>query len=264
MDINHKSLKNALIEIGLDSDEADVFIYIAQQQNSITISKVAKSTNIPRSTTYRICKRLVEKHLAVWVVGERGQEVKKADTKTLDLVIENKKLELDKTEKAINKVSELVSSNFGGIPYTQIRYYAGVEGLKQIIWNTLEAKNEIIGYSQFGRVNLTGSKFYDRYVREFKRRGITDRVLSNQSCLGYVDSYVVNNTHQMTQDDIRIIDENEFYVSGDISIYNDIYAASWWDKGEIVGVEIENPELVRVQKSIFNLLWQKGKKLNEI
>src|SRR5690606_5091074 len=100
-----------------------------------------------------------------------------------------------------------------------------------------------------------GEEFYNKYVEEFRFRKIRDRVIGNEDCLQYASGYVVKGKHQLNKDDLRILPKKTFYVSGDTSIYNNTYAVCWWDKGEVVGVEIENPELVKIQKSIFEILW---------
>ncbi|MDQ6985600.1 MAG: hypothetical protein Q9M91_02220 [Candidatus Dojkabacteria bacterium] len=141
------------------------------------------------------------------------------------------------------------------MPKTQVRNYFGVEGIKQIIWNCLKAKTEVIGYSQFGRVSVVGEKFYSKYVEEFKLRKIVDRSITNELGLEHVRTFVKPGEHQQNLDNVRMIPKDKYYVSGDTSIYNNIYAVCWWDKGEIVGIELENPKLVKLQKSIFEMMW---------
>jgi len=54
----------------------------------------------------------------------------------------------------------------------------------------------------------------------------------------------------------RVISKDKLYISGDITIYNNVFAVAYWKHGEVVGVEIENAELVKTQRSIFELLWE--------
>ena len=48
-----------------------------------------------------------------------------------------------------------------------------------MLWNSLNANKEIVGYSVFGRAEVVGEKFMSQWVLEFKRRGLRDRVIAN-------------------------------------------------------------------------------------
>lgn len=135
-----------------------------------------------------------------------------------------------------------------------------------MIWNTLKADSEVMGYSEFGRVDLVGKHFYDKYVQEFRHlRQLKDRVISNEKCIDYFERYVKGKIkHQIDEDNLRIIPSEIFYVSGDHSIYNDIYSMSFWKAKEIVAVEIQNIELVKLHKTIFEILWNIGKSVQDL
>ena len=58
---------------------------------------------------------------------------------------------------------------------------------------------------------------------------------------------------------MRIIEKDHLTITGDTTIYNNIFSVMYWKQGEIVGVEIENPELVAMQKNMFEILWKIAK-----
>lgn len=258
-----KNIEEKLYVLGLDKDEAEVFVYLAKSDEPFTILELSEKKSIPRTTMYRICNRLSKKNLAEWVVGDRGKEIRAVDSESLDLIVKTKRREFKDTKESVEVIKRLISQEKSKVPKTQVRYYSGKEGLKQILWNCLKAEDEIVGYSQFGRAKIVGEAFYNRYVVEFKLRKLRDRVIANENSLEYIENYVKKKAHQLGDDDARIIPKDNYYVTGDTSIYNNTYAVCYWDQGEIVGVEIENAELVKLQKSIFEMLWKIGNPVSE-
>lgn len=262
--VDKVDIKQYLINLGLDEDEALCYKTLTQSPVSMPVTNLSKEIDIPRSTVYRICENLVKKRFAMWVVGERGREIQAIDSQQLDFLIKEKRGELQNVKKTVHALQEMLGS-ITTLPKTKVKYYQGKEGIKQIIWNTLRAEKEVIGYSEFGRIAVTGESFYEKYVQEFKLRNIEDKAISNEHCIAYYKENVVNinKNHQMKAMGVRIIPEETFYVSGDHSIYNDTYAISYWKGSEVVGVEIENSELVKMHKSIFSILWNIAKPVSE-
>lgn len=118
----------------------------------------------------------------------------------------------------------------------------------------------MVGYSIYGRKEIIGRQFLEKYTAEFNRRKLLDKVIINKKIITRVRK-ALKGIHQQTKENVRIIPDKDFYISGDTYIYNNIYAVNFWNKGEIVGVEIENPEIAKVQKSIFYSLWRRAKSL---
>jgi hypothetical protein len=42
-------------------------------------------------------------------------------------------------------------------------------------------------------------------------------------------------------------------------IYNDIFAVATWKNKQLFGFEIENSEVAKTQKSIFDIMWKVAK-----
>lgn len=51
-------------------------------------------------------------------------------------------------------------------------------------------------------------------------------------------------------------------INQNIDIYNDIVAYSYWDKGEMFGVEIQNQRVADMQKQVHDVLWKMSKRVD--
>jgi len=254
--VDYSDMQNNLIKLGLSEKEISIYQFILTK-SICSITAISKTTNIPRTTVYRICEDLANKKLIEWIIDQNGRKVHPANINSLEHIIIDKKEELENTKTTVNNLISLIKFTPKKVPLTQVRYFKGKEGTRQIVWNSLEAEKEIIGYSVYGRKEIIGEKFNDKYAFEFKKRNLIDKVITNKIFVPKIKKALAG-IHQQKYDHVRIIPQKDFYVSGDTYIYNNIYAVSFWNKDEIIGVEIENPEIAKVQKSIFNYLWQKA------
>lgn len=253
------TIKQNLEKLGLNESEIEIYLALVSK-DLMSVSKLSKITGIPRTTVYRICDSLSDKKFIEWIIDQSGKKVKAVPPEMLGFLVQEKQSELNTTKKAIldlKKAIELPSKN---VPETQVRYYKGKSGMKQLIWNTLRAKKEIVGYSIYGRKEIIGSRFDQKYIWEFRKRNLRDRVLVNTEIVPKVRK-AISGTHQQKIGDVRVMSNQDFYVSGDTYIYNNVYAVNFWNKDEIVGVEVENPEIAKVQKGIFKILWKKSQPL---
>jgi hypothetical protein len=134
----------------------------------------------------------------------------------------------------------------------------------QMMWNTLSAKEEIIRYPEFGRIKIVGENFFHSWTEMIIEKNITERAIINlkKDTLNhflYSHEYDKRSKYQQT----NVLPESTLNISGDTTIYNSTFALCYWKQGEVVGVEIENSELVKMQKSIFETLWKISEPFNK-
>ncbi len=246
---------------GLNTEEGEVYLVLLAK-GELGVLELSREVNIPRSTVYRICDKLAELGLAVWSVGERGKTIAPVNTENLDHKLLEKQQELKQLETTITSLRALAHSSLKSEAFTSIRRYTGTKGMKQLIWNTLSAKSDIVGYSIYGRKKIIGDKFSSKVIAEAKQRGIKDRVIVNKRHLkNALDA--LEGSPQKDYQTVRVVDDKDFYVSGDTYIYDNIYAVNFWDDNEIIGVEIQNKEIVAMQRAIFEQMWAAAGRLEE-
>jgi len=252
-----QDIQKALKELGLSQQESRVYIDLLRGGIQ-TVMQLSKKENIPRSTIYRIIETLKEKGFVEKILKKKTALFKAIPIKKLDFLITEQEHKLETLKSTMQSLQEMGLTNLQNVPATQVRHYQGVAGIKQMLWNSLSADKEVIGYSEFGRVDVVGTQFYNSFVKEFAHRNLTDRVITNEIGFKYIEKHVLSplEKHQLGIDGIKVLPKTKFYVAGDTSIYNNVYSVSFWKGDEIVGVEIENPELVRLHKSIFEILWE--------
>lgn len=247
--------------IGLTGEEIQLFLLMSATIRPYNMTELALRSGIPRTTVYRLCENIAKKGLAEWVIGVRSKKIQPISPSNYDQIIRTKKSELSTVVDAVTSLKKLLKPQ-QILPMTQVRYYTGKEGMKQLIWNTLKAKNEMVGYSVYGRTKIVGEKFNNDFVIEFNKKKLRDRTIINENILpDVIEKFKI--AHQQEIPDIRFIGDKDYFISGDTYIYNNVYAVNFWHGDEVIGVEIENPEIAKVQKGIFEVLWKIAKPLKK-
>lgn len=246
-------LLEALEEFGLNRLEAKIYLHLLDKQPK-SILEIAKELHMPRTSVYDNSLKLSEKGLIQKIIKYKSQKFQAYPLKILQDVIDKQRSKADKLQEHLVNLEERLRQQSLPLANTEVRYYHGRQGFQQMMWNMLSVEGETIGYSVFGRVEVVGGAFIKRLQDEIVKRNIVDRVISTFKAYKAVDpsTYNERDTFQQT----RIVKEGTIHISGDTTIYNNIFAVCYWQHGEVVGIEIENAELVKTQKSIFETLWE--------
>ena len=149
---------------------------------------------------------------------------------------------------------------------TNVRYYKGVSGARQLLWNTLKAKDTVYVYSAWGRGRYVGIKFYKSFVNESGEKEIKEKVLINPTkrVLTSIRKYAGSSIARTATKDIRALSEENILIKGETFIYDNVYAQLYLREEEISGFEIESSNFIETQRSIFKTLWEMAKPVSSL
>lgn len=257
-------LEEHLILFGLTKEEASVYLVLTGKLPH-TALELSRLLRLPRTTIYDHLASLIEKGFIERIVKYKSQQFRAYPIDILTNTIDQEKNRLETLTTSFEYLKSHIHEKTTNLStMTQVRYYHGAAGIRQMMWNALAAEKENIGYSVMGRREVVGATFLKRFLEEFSRRKLLDRVLINPTShtLQYVADGNLSIQGKLANfEKIRVLPESQLRITGDTTIYNNIFAVMYWKQNEIVGVEIENPELVAMQKSIFENMWKLAKPL---
>lgn len=264
---NFKEIKSELVKLGLSENQALIYLLLIHH-GELRIQEIANLAGIPRSSVYENLKALSEFGLIEKIVDDNFVRIKAYPVGSIRHSLNEKLLDiqtlmsnLDNLDKAIEL---LPKTNFPKT--TVVRYYKGVSGARQLLWNTLKTKDTIYVYSAWGRGRYVGMKFYKSFVRESRERGFKEKVLVNPTdrVLDSITKYAGSSTGRTLPEYIRAISEEDVLMKGETLIYDNIYAQLYLREEEINGFEIESQNFTGMQKSIFETLWNMAKPIADL
>lgn len=89
-------------DLGLTETESRLYHYLLVS-GTVSIMRLSKDLNIPRTTIYRMCEKLVKKNFLEWVVERQGTRVKALSPDQLGTLLQEKRTEVKKMADAISK-----------------------------------------------------------------------------------------------------------------------------------------------------------------
>lgn len=255
------TLTNLLTQYGLTEEESLVYLEIVSGRGD-TALKIARQSKLARTKVYRILDTLLAKKFIITRVGERGMRFVATPTDQLDFLVSDREHELAKLKKSLpllqSRLSQL-SSQTKDTP--QVLYYHGIDGLKQVTYNSLKAKGELLTYEL-----STMNAFMDQDEAEKLRARFVDnkimiRTLTNAT---KVDAYT--NVTELVEKywEIRHLDPKDKPFQFEILIYNDVYCMYKYTGKDIFCVEIHSQELADMQRVLFRYLWEQANPLKII
>lgn len=258
--IDNHEIEMILGSFGLSTDEQNIYLTLLQQARATPLT-LSRATAINRSTLYRILEALSDKGLVEEVMDYKSKSYRAAPPERLNLLLSKKIAETETLREQIPKLSEALKQ---AIPLpanpTSVLYFKGVQGLRQLLYNTLDAKSEVIGYGYGNWNDGVGKRFAEKLRQEYVDRNIKARELLNMVDISgsftSVAEYVNGVYHN------RSISPKKLLITHDTYIYNDVFAFYHTTNGVLFGVEIHNIEIVKTQKAIFEILWKLAKPLS--
>ncbi len=253
-----------LAAFGLSPLESRMYLYLYGKEPQSVLA-VSRALSIPRTTVYDTGKFLIDKGLIERVIEYKRQKLQAFSVDILEDSIREHKEQAAKLTDNLAFLKQTLTRAIDTSAQTKVRYFHGSSGFKQMMWNALSAKIEQTGYSELGRSTIVGNTFVHHWMEEMIKRHIRDRVIINpkKETLGYMTKHK-DNMHRDDYQDTKVLSEKQLAISGDTTIYNNVFAVAYWKQGEVVGVEIENPELVKTQKAIFEILWKLAKPIKKL
>lgn len=240
-----------LIELGFSADEAKVYVALLELGGSY-VSAIAKKSGVHRVVCYKILESLTEKGFASQFDRNNIRHFSAEDPRILIRTQQQKLLHAEKM------LPELLSLTHALAYKPKVQYYEGVQGMKNVLEDTLNAEGEIIGYTDFAALpTVLPENELIHYAQQKLEKRIRTRFLSPHSNeglrhLGYCypqgfHTYLV---------EVLFIDPKSAPFGYQITFYNDRAAILSLNPKELLGMIIESAVYTNTERAVFDLAWK--------
>jgi sugar-specific transcriptional regulator TrmB len=241
------SIERILIAAGFHETEASFYL-AALELGQAPISQIARKAGISRTNGYAVFARLIEEGLVVEVGG--------TSKKTMLIAAEEPErlLELfDARRQKINEaLPELKSLHNRSRTKPRVRFYQGLDGIKQVLNDTLAARDKrLLGIlSMRDLYEVPGREWMDDFVRRRIDAGVFLRVIRSPS-------KDLTSNWPPSEGDLREVRfaPHEFVFSMTSYIY-DHKVALISSRRENFAMTIESEEFATMQRNLFEMFWQ--------
>jgi sugar-specific transcriptional regulator TrmB len=253
---NKETLINQLSALGLSAEESRIYLELLQEQR--THLELARKTGINRTKVYRIAEDLEKRSLIARQTDDRGTFLIATDPTTLEVQIASKEEKLknqrDIFANLLPQLNELQKNSSYAPGFFEVNTYEGVDGMKQMLWHELKAKDEVL---------LFGSGTLDKVVNDDKRFAERHRAMTVAA--GYHVREIINPNEKdecfTSLEEFKAIfskkeiPRSKLRLDQQIVIYNDTVAVYHWRNNEKVGYEVINEAYATMWRQLFEHYW---------
>jgi sugar-specific transcriptional regulator TrmB len=242
---------------GLSQEAATIYLFLCGEIS--THLGVSRATGINRTKVYRVVQDLEQKGLVTRQTDDRGTFLKACDPGVLELDISAKEQQLREVRKDLRSITtDLQQFSQATDGLMTIRTYEGVEGLKQMCWHELKARDVVYTLGSGSIENLIPNHYWAEKHRALSVEA-GYRVLEIVNTSDSKNVTFTGNQDYMKQYECRLLDDDILHLARQTVIYNDTVAIYHWREAQKVGMEIINKEYAAMMRQMFEHYWELSK-----
>jgi sugar-specific transcriptional regulator TrmB len=246
-----QQIKPMLEGIGLSEKEADVYMCLLEK-GTATIEEVMKETELKRGVTYNALYKLKELDLLTSFTVGKKVSFSLAPPHTLSALARKKQQEAQLVSASIEHLVPQLQKKYKllkGKPTVQ--YYEGEDGLREALNDLMISNvNEV-----FGCIDL--EEMYKSFPSYAEEEDIPSRKERNIfSYALFTDSTLARKLHKRDSQDLRethLINGEKYPIPAQIDVYGDKVAMFSFQKGDFIGIILQNEDFATSLRSVFRL-----------
>lgn len=252
--MNKQNTLSQLENFGFDALEAKIYLHLLEN-GPRTHLELSREANIDRSKIYRGIEKLIKNKLIEQSADAWGKKLKAASPQNINLLMAEREESLKAQRESL---PELIH-NLNSIPSFskrefEIKHYRGQEGLRQMLWNQLYAKDEILAFSYKNKNDIVGKPYAEKIRTLQVEKKIKLFEIENET--DQKDYWYTNVSEWSKYYESRHISPKILKINQYIAIFNNTVAIINWLDREEVGLEIINSSYADMQKQLFRKFWQ--------
>lgn len=254
---NKNNILLSLKRLGLKPDEAKVYMCLLDEPMSHM--EIARRTGVNRTKVYRIADELVKRGLITEAMNDEGRELAAADPANLEIALTTAEEKLKAQRQIYKQTLPALQSLYsqGDQPAASdfvVNTYEGVDGFKQMLWNELKAKDEIVIFGHGTIQDLIASpRWAEKHRAKTLEAGYKIREILNPN--GKAENFTTNKEFVDKAYSRRNISASVLPLAHQTSVYNNTVAIYNWANGQKVGTEIVNKDFANTMRAMFNHYW---------
>jgi sugar-specific transcriptional regulator TrmB len=258
---NKDSILLSLKRLGLTPDEAKV--YLSLVESSMSHLEVARKTGVNRTKVYRIADELAKRGLITEETNDSGRVLAAGDPANLEITLTTAEEKLKTQRQVLTGALPTLQHLFQAADQPKatnfiVNTYEGEDGFKQMLWNELKTKGEILIFGHGMLQDLVSSpRWAEKHRAKTLESGYKVREILNPD--GKPVDFTKNTEFVEKVYVKRIIPADVLPLGHQLCIYNNTVAIYNWANGQKVGTEIVNKAFATTQRAIFEHYWTLAK-----
>ncbi len=246
-----------LVDLGLTKDEATIYSSLLEY-GQMPARTVALRSDIGRQLTYKILDDLIEKGIVE--KKETGTKIllfAPVHPRELEKLLEKKKEEVKNTENALSEsLGGMISKYNLFIGKPNVQFFEGLEGVMKVAQDSLNSKTDICSFVDTEAVLAIYPELNKEYVSKRLKNDVKKKIISTDSPL--LREIVKHDDKNFTEQ--RIV-KKKIHFATVVMIYDNKVSFITLDPKKNIGIIIEDPDIYKTNKAIFDYIWDGAEQL---
>ncbi len=233
-----------LLKLGLTNEESKIYL-ACLEINGGPVSNIARKGGVNRVSCYHTLENLLEKKL-LSQYNKNG--VRCFAPEPPEQVLKRAEEQVNIAKSLLPELKSLASS-LAFKP--KIRFYEGQDGVEKVFTESLQAKGEILGYTNLKNVTTFFPKFFENYTHAKIKKGIKTRYLSPTTVesVRALDPFLPKNADPNLIE-ILLVNRDQFLFENEVLIFNNSVGIVSLNHDELLGLIVESPTFARTMKAV--------------
>lgn len=246
--MKNQKLLEILKDIGLDEAEAQVYL-TSLSLGPTTVLKIARGSNIKRTTVYGVIESLQNKGLMRIDLKGLKQLYIAENPEKLEIILDNRKREFSSKLPDFMALYKLEGGE------SSIKYYTGLKAMKRVYLSTLEdirhGDEYLVVTNQKKWFELDPDFWMKEYIEERAKLPCKTRLISQDSDLAREHQKFQRNYNE----EFKIFDSSVSLSIDMVLVPNKLIIVDLLPP--LTTLVIENRNIIELQKQMFEIIWAK-------
>lgn len=260
-------IREFLDKLGFSNEEVELYIAL-YQKGPVTLLEASRISGIERTKLYRLTEELQKKKIIEEVPQYKRKTIKACDISTMQLLVKERELADQFLVNNLPTFSNALAQLTQPLQGSNVIYYRGVEGIRQMTWNILRCKGIYRTYSYRFWDDILGAPFVVKLNERMVEQKFKVHDLYSDQYIRFKQDWLKSGKGKPLGNwdfwESRYIPEKTLTINQNIDVYNDVVSYYYWQGNETFGVEIYNERVAHFHKQMHDVLWNMGKSLPDL
>ena len=248
------TIKETLSHAGFDDITSNIYLLLLQK-GELTVPEMQKTTDLSRASVYNAITELDSWKLIEHRKEGRNAYYRPSHPNNLDALAKQKKRDAQLFQ---NEIKETIESLVGTYNLTfhkpGVRFLEGMGGFKEVLWDSLTAKEEIYTIADLGEAIRIAPEMNKEYTQERERLGIKKKILilDDPDAKNFLDS------EQTPHLEVRKVAKGSCPFKTSLQMYDNKVVYMTLDKHAPISMIIQDKNIYTLQRFMFEKLWEES------
>jgi len=249
------TIKETLTHAGFDDITSNIYLLLLQK-GELTVPQMQKVTGLSRASVYNAITELDKWKLLEHRKEGRNAFYRPSHPNNLDTLAEQKKRDAQLFQ---NEIKETIESLIGTYNLSfhkpGVRFLEGMDGFKEVLWDSLTAKEEIYTIADLGEAVRIAPEINREYTTQREKLGIRKKILILDD--SDANKFLTSIDTPLLQ--VRRIAKGSCPFKTSLQIYDHKVVYMTLEKQAPVSMIIQDKNIYTLQRFMFEKLWEESK-----